>query len=305
MRHYLPILSIFFLATLCITAVAAEFVPSEATPEPETPEIAAASDEGRQAIDSIRVPDDISVTLAAAEPMLANPVAFAFDNQGRLYVCETFRQKRGVEDNRFHGHWLDDDLAAQTVEDRAAYIEKHLGEKAIEYTRHDDRIRLLVDNDRDGIFDDAAVFADGFNQLLAGTGAGVLPFRGNVYYTNIPHLWLLRDTDNDNQADERTALHSGYGVRFAFRGHDMHGLVVGHDGKIYFSIGDRGLNVKTDDRHFVNPSSGAVHPPTRRARWRRVDRRRSGTRRNWRSTTTAICSPATTTPTAATRPAGC
>ena len=42
-----------------------------------------------------------------------------------------------------------------------------------------------------------------------GTGAGVLSYRGNVYYTCIPELWLLRDENEDGQFDdgaERSAV---------------------------------------------------------------------------------------------------
>ena len=112
---------------------------------------------------------------------LANPVAFWIDDRGRIFVCETFRQGRGVEDNRGHEHWLDDDLAAQTVEDRLAYIKKHLGDKASDYTKHDDRIRLLEDTDGDGRADKATVFADRFNDIVDGTAAGVLARGDDVY----------------------------------------------------------------------------------------------------------------------------
>jgi quinoprotein glucose dehydrogenase len=244
---------------LAVAGRAALAVPGETTPPPpETPQIAAASDEGEQALKSFKVPPGLAGSLWAAEPDLANPVAFWIDARGRIYVCESFRQSRGIEDNRGHAHWLEDDLAAQTVEDRLAYIRKHLGEKAADYTKYDDRIRLLEDTNADGRADKATVFADRFNGIVEGTLAGVLTRGDDVFLTCIPNLWRLRDEDGDGKADKRTSLSYGYGVRFAFRGHDMHGLVLGPDGRLYFSIGDRGLNVTQGNRQFVNPESGAV-----------------------------------------------
>ncbi len=230
-----------------------------ATNVPEEPKIAGKSDEGERAIKGFSIPEGMKIELVAAEPDVANPVAISIDEQGRIYVAETFRQGKGIEDNRGHGHWLDDDLAAESIEDRLAYIKKHLKEKAIDYTKHDDRIRLLEDTSGDGIVDKATVFSDRYNGILEGTGAGVLARQGEVFYTNIPHLWKLRDTDGDGKADDRQSLHVGYGVRFALRGHDMHGLVIGPDGKLYYSIGDRGYNVKSPEgKHFKDPTSGAV-----------------------------------------------
>ncbi len=223
------------------------------------PAIAGPSDEGVQAIARFKVPEGLDIRLYAAEPLLANPVAFCFDAQGRCYVAETFRQGKGVEDNRGHMNWLDADLAAETVEDRLAYFKRFLGDRLVEYTREHDRIRRLVDNDGDGAADHATVFADGFNGPLDGTGAGVVARGNDVYYACIPHLWRLRDLDGDGQAEVREVLSTGYGVKVAFRGHDMHGFVFGPDGRLYFSIGDRGLNVKTPEgKHLYMPHTGAV-----------------------------------------------
>ncbi|MCA9201319.1 MAG: PQQ-dependent sugar dehydrogenase, partial [Planctomycetales bacterium] len=60
------------------------------------------------------------------------------------------------------------------------------------------------------------------------------------------------------KADRQLVLHEGFGVRVAFRGHDLHGLTLGLDGRIYFSIGDRGYHVETKSETFANPESGAV-----------------------------------------------
>ena len=208
---------------------------------------------------AFRTPAGMKTELFAAEPLLANPVAFCIDERGRMYVCETFRQQKGVEDNRGHMNWLHDDLAAQSVEDRLKFFKKHLGKNVNKYAQHDDRIRVIWDSNADGKADKASVFADGFNGIVEGTGAGVLARYGHVYYTNIPSLWHFRDKNGDGKADSRTALHSGYGVRVAFRGHDMHGLTIGPDGRLYFSIGDRGYNVVTQEgKRLKRPDTGAV-----------------------------------------------
>ena len=42
------------------------------------------------------------------------------------------------------------------------------------------------------------------------------------------------------------------------RRHDLHGLVKGYDGRIWFSIGDRGYHVEHEDQVHSNPKTGAV-----------------------------------------------
>jgi quinoprotein glucose dehydrogenase len=226
---------------------------------PYTPFIAPASAEGERAMRSFRVPAGLKVELFAAEPLLANPVAFCIDEKGVFYVAETFRHGAGVTDTRNHMVWLDDDLASRTVADRVAMYQKYLGAAFASFEHEHERVRRIVDSDGDGRADTATVFADGFNDPAAGIGAGVLARKDNVWYSCIPWLWKLRDTNGDGRADERTLLHRGYGVHVGFLGHDLHGLRFGPDGRLYFSIGDRGFNVTTiDGRSLTVPDTGSV-----------------------------------------------
>ncbi|HSU66442.1 MAG TPA: HEAT repeat domain-containing protein, partial [Tepidisphaeraceae bacterium] len=77
---------------------------------------------------------------------------------------------------------------------------------------------------------------------------------------NIPNLWLLKDTKGTGHADFKKSLSYGYGVRYNFLGHDLHGPRFGPDGKLYFSIGDRGVNIEksVDGRKVENTESGSV-----------------------------------------------
>src|SRR5438045_4019726 len=223
------------------------------------PFVAPASDEAELAIKKFQIAPGLKVDLWAAEPMFANPVAFNFDEKGRAYVCETFRLHAGVDDIRGLMDWLDEELASRTVDDRLAEMKRHLGERFAGYSEHSERISLIEDRDGDGKADYATVFADGFNTPLDGIAAGVLARQGKVWYANIPNLWLLRDNNGDGVADFRRSLHYGFGVRVGFLGHDLHGVHFGPDGKIYFSVGDRGSNVKVADGRTVGePDTGCV-----------------------------------------------
>src|SRR5207253_9842432 len=156
--------------------------------------VAPASNEGELAIKTFQVAPDLKVDLWAAEPMLANPVAFNFDEKGRLFLCETFRLGHGVDDIREIMPWLDEELASRRVDDRLAEMKRHLGDRFATYSEASERLRLLEDRDGHARADHATTFAEGFNSPLDGIGAGVLARKGLVWYANIPNLWLLRDT---------------------------------------------------------------------------------------------------------------
>ncbi len=247
------------LATALLLSSSANPQHPSKTDEVYTPEIAGSSDEGSTDMASIKLPEGFVCELVAAEPHLANPVSFWPAVDGSLYVTETFRLHAGVTDMREHVARLEEDMACQTVEDRVAMFKRWSGDNfKKDYGTEHERVRLLRDTDGDGVVDQSVTYADGFKDPSVGIAAGVLEHNGAVYYTCIPDLWKLEDTDGDDIADKRESLSTGYGVRVTLLGHDLHGLQIGPDGWLYFSCGDRGFNVQTPKGPIVHPDTGAV-----------------------------------------------
>jgi quinoprotein glucose dehydrogenase len=236
---------------------AAELGPAKEPPPPANFDLA--KTEAQRAIRKFRVVPGFKVELVANEPQLQNPVAFHIGNDGKIYVSETGRYRSSALDIRHHMSWYDDDLAARTVEDRVALIQKNAGTNWPKLQIETETIRLLEDKDGDGVAERSTVFADGFTNVLDGIASGVMSRDGWVYFTDIPSVWRLRDNDGDGKADEREQLSYGYGVHFSLTGHDLHGLIKGPDGRIYFSVGDRGAHVKTKEGNVIDlPDEGAV-----------------------------------------------
>ncbi len=199
-------------------------------------------------------PPGYALSEFAAAPLARNIVCFTLDEQGRVFVAESDRVGHGVADNRHHEHWLLDDLAARTVEDRVRYYRKWQDRVPggwAWFTNQEDRVRLLLDTDADGRADTSTVFAAGFRAPEEGLGSGLLARDGLVYYTDIPNLWRFADTNHDGRADAQVALHAGFGVRTSLYGHDMHGLVWGPDDRLYWTIGDRGYHVRTHEGRLL------------------------------------------------------
>jgi quinoprotein glucose dehydrogenase len=218
-------------------------------------------------------------SLAAQQPLLKNPVSVSVDVDGTLYVTETARRKEADLDIRefVKFGWVAHDVSHTSVEDKRKFFGEQLDGKNVfkgtslkdqnkdgkidvkDLTAISEKIIRITDKDGDGNYDTSNVFAEGFNTEVTGIAAGTLAWRGDVYATIAPDMWKLRDTDGDGKADQRESLAHGFGIHIAYAGHDMHGLTMGPDGRVYWSIGDKGANVTSKEgKKFYAPHEGAV-----------------------------------------------
>jgi putative membrane-bound dehydrogenase-like protein len=113
----------------------------------------------------------LKVELAAAEPQVRDPVAIAFDEQGRMWVVEMGDYPNGPKP----------------------------GQPPISC------VRLLEDRDGDGYFETAHNFRD---HLLFATG--IQPWRGGVIVTLSGRVVWLKDTDGDGKADVEETWFTGF-----------------------------------------------------------------------------------------------
>ena len=157
-----------------------------------------------------------------------NPTNIDVDSRGRVWVAEglNYRLTRGGN-RRFH-----------RIEDA-------------------DKIKILEDTDGDGKADKVTVFADKVFPVPMGIAveehhdkAG--KYTGcRVFVGNSPDLLVLEDTDGDDKADKRYPLLTGFGGIDS--DHGVHGMVLGLDGKLYFSHGDGCCSVQQD--HSERPQN--------------------------------------------------
>ena len=124
-----------------------------------------------RSMERIVVPPELRLELFASEPEIVNPIAFTWDERGRLWVAETVdypNELRTSSDGR-------------------------------------DRIKILEDTDGDGRADRSTVFADGLS-----IPTGLVCSHDGVIVAQAPDMLYLADTDGDDRADERHVLFTGF-----------------------------------------------------------------------------------------------
>ncbi|MCB1207932.1 MAG: HEAT repeat domain-containing protein, partial [Verrucomicrobiales bacterium] len=180
--------------------------------------------------------------------------------KGRIFVGEVNRFWQGVPDLRGVNEFIAGDFQSQTLEDREK-LQNSIPGRFPEgfFTNTADRLIRLEDRDGNGAADHRTLFSNQFSQPLDGLGFSVLPEDDAVYFTCIPNLWKLTDTNDDGVADSSEALLTGFGTRISFIGHDLHGITRGPDGRLYFSVGDRGYHITSKEGQvFTGAGIGAI-----------------------------------------------
>jgi len=105
---------------------------------------------------------------------------------------------------------------------------------------------------------DPVVFAEGLSAVF-----GMLWHDDSLYVMNMPNLTVLRDTDGDGKADDRKELFKDLGVPAGFpnmlNDHIVSGLQLGIDGRLYVSVGDKGVPKATGpDGRTVRLRGGGI-----------------------------------------------
>lgn len=148
-----------------------------------------------QAVEAMTVPEGFEVSVFASEPMITQPMAFCWDDRGRLWVAEN-----------------------RDYESRGKGFSNS----------GDSRILILEDTDRDGRADKRTVFAEG----IAFPAAIAVGFDG-LWLGAPPNLLFLPDKNRDDRAEMADAevRLTGWGIRD--RHETLNSFHWGPDGWLY------------------------------------------------------------------------
>jgi mono/diheme cytochrome c family protein/glucose/arabinose dehydrogenase len=138
----------------------------------------------KDAVATITLPPGFRIELVAAEPLVSDPVAIAFDPDGRLWVVEMPGYNR------------------EFVDALPFYLPD--GEK--KPVVPDGKVVRLDDTNGDGRLDRRVVFLSGL-RLPRTVGFAA----GGVLVGDPPQLWLCRDRDGDGRADEKELIAEDFG----------------------------------------------------------------------------------------------
>ncbi|QJW95656.1 PVC-type heme-binding CxxCH protein [Frigoriglobus tundricola] len=143
------------------------------------------------------LPQGFTIEVAAGADLAPRPIVAAFDDQGRLYVCDSSGSNARVTEQ-------------------------------VKNKPH--RILRLESTKGDGRFDKQTVFVK--NVMFP---EGAMWLNGSLYVGAPPHIWKFTDTDDDGVADKEEVWFDGKTLTGC--ANDLHGPYRGPDGWIYWCKG--------------------------------------------------------------------
>lgn len=204
-------------------------------------------------------------TLVTREKWLKDAVDLSVTPEGILFVTESPRSVDGGIDFSQLGAegWIVRDLGLDSVEGKLAFYEEQLAENkklsSDDLVVGSEKIRRLALSDSQGSGSEVQTFAEDFDTKATGPATSVLAWRGDLFATIAPNLWKLRDTTGDGRADQREVIASGFGVHPGLGEHEMQGLTMGPDGRLYWGVSDQGVVTTSQEGQKVEaPHEGAI-----------------------------------------------
>ena len=173
---------------------------------------------GPRGLASIQLPPGFTAELAAKPGLVTYPMFVSFDDQGRMFVCESA------------GKNLSDDEMQAAPEMR---------------------IRMIEDTDGDGVYDRGTIFADKLTMAM-----GAQWYRGSLYVAAPPDILRLQDADGDGVAERREAVLTGWPLHS--NGTTFHGPYLGPDGWMYFTYNLGHYRIRTKEGAFLEGPGGRV-----------------------------------------------
>ncbi len=153
-----------------------------------------------ESMKTIYLPEGFKLELVASEPMIEEPIAIAFDGDGKMYVAELLTYMQDIDGTNKNEPWS--------------------------------RVSLLEDTDGDGKMDKSSVFVD---SLILPRNLLPLDDRVIISETYSRNFYSYRDTDGDGVADEKKLV---YADSTRFKGnleHQAANLTWNIDNRMYLS----------------------------------------------------------------------
>jgi len=274
---------LFIISVICLSLIGIWACTSETAPRYPKKVITFADEKANELASKIRsevnveVAEGVELSLWASDSLVNDPVAISVDEKGQIYYAQGSRLSNSEFDIRGHQDWMTASISFQSVEDRRAFIRKtfepdseasqtylkDLNEDGVrdwkDLTVEKEQIWVVSDQSGDGLADQSQLYIEDYHEEISDLANGVEYADGEVYISIGPDLWRTKDVDGDGIADESTSISHGYAVHIGFGAHGMSGVTKGPDGRIWWGIGDIGMNVvDKEGKNWKYPNRGVV-----------------------------------------------